>query len=367
MSSGGATLLGSFSGATGTIHASGFVWGESADDLRHDITLGSHSGTSGSLSYELDGLMAGRKYYYQAYVQVWDDASSTAIPKYGAVESFTTSEATLGVPSTWLEIPAITGDEDFIGVFYGSGGNTDANRNYSYYYNTTYYASLWTAYHLTAAHKSGNASNSKWKFNPNINEVYQIDMTGNSYNTMYGVSNYSKGHQCPNADRLSNQQMNTQTYYCTNQTPQIQNGFNGSIWSALETAERNLVSNSDDVVYIITGPVYKTKSGNEPITYFEAATGQDAYPAEVPVPNYYWKAMLKVKMSGNTVTSAKAIGFWFDHKQYSNSNYAACACSVDYIEQMTGFDLFVNLPGDNNSGIEKTAEANTSWTDFQNF
>ena len=47
--------------------------------------------------------------------------------------------------------------------------------------------------------------------------VYQIDMTGYSYNTMYGVSNYSKGHQCPNADRVSNQQMNTQTYYCTNQ------------------------------------------------------------------------------------------------------------------------------------------------------
>ena len=41
--------------------------------------------------------------------------------------------------------------------------------------------------------------------------------------------------------------------------------------------------------------------------------------------------------------------------------------SVDYIEQKTGFDLFANLPGDNSSGIEKAAEANTSWMAFQNF
>lgn len=300
-------------------------------------------------------------------MQVWDSASSTAIPKYGEVRSFTTSAAESGIPTGWLELPARTGSEDYVGVFYGSGGNTDANRNYSYNYSYTYFASLWTAYPLKYEHKSGSASTSSWSFNPNVDEAYQVDMTGNSYPTMYNANNYSKGHQCPNADRKSNDQMNFQTYYCTNQTPQIQNGFNGSIWSTLETAERNLVTKSGDIVYVVTGPVYRTAGGSETITYLNAATGKNAYPAQVPVPNYYWKAFLKVKMNGDAVESALTIGFWFEHKQYDNSNYSACACSVDYIEQMTGFDLFTNLPGSQTSGIEKTAEANTNWQTFQNF
>lgn len=343
------------------------MWGESSDDLSHDIQLGSQSGTSGDLSYQLTGLTASKTYYYQAYVQVWDSATSTLVSKYGSVRSFMTSVAESGVPAGWLELPATTGTEDYVGAFYGSGGNTDANRNYSYNYSYTYYASLWTAYPLKYEHKSGSASTNNWNFNPNIAEDYQVDMTGNSYPTMYNATNYSKGHQCPSADRRSNDKMNLQTYYVTNQTPQIQNGFNGSIWSALENAERALVTKSGDVVYVVTGPAYKTVNGNETINYLNAASGKNAYPAKVPVPNYYWKAFLKVRMNGDVVEEALAIGFWLEHKQYDNSNYSAYACSVDYIEQMTGFDLFTNLPGTQTSGIEMTAESNTNWTTFQNF
>ena len=56
-----------------------------------------------------------------------------------------------------------------------------------------------------------------------------------------------------------------------------------------------------------------------------------------------------------------------EHKTYANDSYTNYAVSVDQIETWTGFDLFTNLPGDNNSGIEQTAEANTDWTTFQSF
>jgi endonuclease G len=69
-----------------------------------------------------------------------------------------------------------------------------------------------------------------------------------------------------------------------------------------------------------------------------------------------------VNTSGGKVTSAKAIGFWFEHKTYSDS-YTNYAVSVDKIEQWTGFDFFVNLP----DSIENTAETNTSWSSFQSF
>ncbi|MBQ6689968.1 MAG: DNA/RNA non-specific endonuclease, partial [Bacteroidales bacterium] len=81
------------------------------------------------------------------------------------------------------------------------------------------------------------------------------------------------------------------------------------------------------------------------------------------IPNYFYKVVLKVKYSGSTVTSASAVGFWFDHKDYDNSIYANYAVSVDQIEAWTGFDFFVNLP----DSVENTAEINGSWDTFQKF
>lgn len=85
---------------------------------------------------------------------------------------------------------------------------------------------------------------------------------------------------------------------------------------------------------------------------------------EVPVPNYFYKVVMRVKWSNGSVDSASAIGFWFEHKQYpSGSSYANYVQSVDQIEKWTGFDFFVNLPDE----VETAAEKNTSWTVFQNF
>lgn len=342
--------------------------GTSQSSLTNKVSYGGTlSGANGSFSAEVSSLASQTKYYYKAYMKVWDGSKYVDIESSN-VGTFTTTASQDYVPTGWLELPGSAGNADYIGTFYGSGGNTDDNRNYTYNYSYTYYASMWVAYPLKYEHKAGSASSSNWKYNPNIDSNKQVNMTGNSYPTMYGADNYSKGHQCPDADRKSDQTMNTQTYYCTNQTPQIQNGFNGTIWSSLENGVRGLVTSAGDVVYVITGPVYRKVGGSETINYLTGASGKNANPSSLPVPNYYWKALLKVKWNGNEVSSASAIGFWFEHKQYDkNDDYANYAVSVDKIEEWTGYDLFTNLPGSNSSGIEKTAEANTSWTSFKNF
>ena len=317
---------------------------------------------SGQFSAVVESLAPNTTYYYQAFMTV-SDGNGGHVEIVSPVRSFTTNAQGEWVHGAWLELPATTGSEDFVGTFYGSGGTSEAYRNYSYYYSYTYYASLWTAYHLTKAHTTGSASTSSWKFNPNIDQNKQVSITKYSYETMYGNSNYSRGHQCPNADRKSDQQMNRQTYYATNQTPQIQVKFNDGIWSSLEAAERDLVTTDSDIVYVVTGPAYRTVGGNETINYLNGATGKNANPTRLPIPNYYWKAFLKVHMSGGQVTSASAIGFWFDHTTYSGENFANYAVTVDEIERLTGFDLFTNLP----DGVEATAEANDNWTTFQSF
>jgi endonuclease G len=182
---------------------------------------------------------------------------------------------------------------------------------------------------------------------------------------MYGASAYSRGHQCPNASRKSNAQMNDQTYYATNQTPQLQDNFNATIWGDLENAVRSLTS-STDTVYVVTGPAYRKVNGGETINYLTGASGQSANPSSLAIPNYYWKALLKVQRnSEGAIIGANSIAFWFDHKNYNKDTEhyydSEHVISVNQLEDWLGFDLFYNVPDD----FEETAESNTSWNAFK--
>ena len=364
-----AVLNGSFSGATGTISDRGFRYRKSGASTWTEIGLNSTTGTSGSFNATISSLEESTTYEFKAYVAEYNEGTGVIDYIYSSntLTFTTTTQQTTPTSTGWLELPAVTGSEDFVGKFYGSGSTAGANRNYSYSYNYTYYASMWVAYPLTAAHTSGSGSTSSWRFNPNIAQNKQVSITSKSYGTMYGNDGYARGHQCPNASRKSDDTMNLQTYYATNQTPQLQNKFNGSIWGALETAVRGLTS-SVDTVYVVTGPLYRKVDGNETISYLTGASGQNTNPSQLPIPNYYWKALLKVKRnSSGVITEAKSIGFWFDHREYNKDTEhyydSEHIVSVNQIETWTGLDLFHNLP----DNLEETTESNTSWTTFQSY
>jgi len=273
----------------------------------------------------------------------------------------------------WLELPAKTSGSDYYSGTFWAG----SARNYTYLYQYSTYTALWTAYPLyqSTVSSSAPADNQRrdfgpytpertmyseatsWNYNPQIDKSKQVYLKSS-----YGVSVlgtiYSRGHQIPNGDRKGNGTMQSQTYYFTNSTPQIQNGFNGTIWNALENGIRDQLGS--DTTYVVTGAAFRKVGGSETIKTINPKGDPDK---DVSVPNYYWKVLLKVKRSGSTITSASAIGFWLEHKQYSNQDYEAYAVSVDQIEAWTGFNFFVNLPSD----LETTAEKNTSWTSFENF
>ena len=248
---------------------------------------------------------------------------------------------------------------------------SDKARNYTYLYDRDWYSSMWIAYPLYRSTFSGSNKNSgSWTAAPGINESEQINVWEHSYNVYYGNTEYSdpfstsgreyysRGHQIPDADLQYNSDMIGQTYYAINSTPQIQNKFNGGIWSALENAVRT-EANKTDTLYVATGPVFQKQGESEEVTWILPRSDSK----RAPVPNYYWKVLLKVKRTNGIVTKACTIGFWFEHKEYSNSTYASYAVSVNQIESWTGLDLFANLPDD----LEETVEANSNWSTFQNF
>ncbi len=255
--------------------------------------------------------------------------------------------------TNWLELPAESGSYSQY-TYYGDDGET---RNYTHLYDTSTMTSFWTAYPLNSSYMGSESRPTKWYYSPLISTDYQVNVTSHSYSN----STYSRGHMCPNASRNGDATMQKQTFYVTNQVPQIQNKFNGGIWASLESAVQTLAkSNSSDTLYVVTGVAFQKVGESKTISYVSPT---DDSSQQVPIPNYFYKLVLRVKTSGGVVTDASTVAFWFEHQTYSDS-YTNYTVSVDQVEEWTGFDFFVNLP----DSIESAAESrNTSWSEFSSF
>ena len=250
----------------------------------------------------------------------------------------------------WLELASIKEDGTRYVVNTTYAGE---KRNYTVFYDTEMMAPLWTAYPLNNSHMSGGRTG-EWSYNPSISEAHQIKVCEGSY-TPY--ENYARGHMCPNGSRNSDETMQQQTFYVTNQVPQIHNGFNNGIWKNLESAVQTLGKNEE--IFVTTGVSFRKGNETPQIQYISPAKHPDQ---QVPIPPYFYKLVLRVKYVAASVTDASCTAFWFEHKAYeSGDSFDNYRKSVDQVEEWTGFDFFVNLPDE----IENAAEAkNISWAQF---
>ena len=216
--------------------------------------------------------------------------------------------------------------------------------NYSALYDTERYASLWVAYEVSSDDMGDVKRPTSWSYNPQLSTSKQVNLCSRSYN-----DDYSRGHLIPNASRNARREAQEQTFYVTNSVPQIQNGFNGGVWMHLESAVQRYAEN--EPLYVTTGVVFEPVGQSREIAYTTAK--DDAKP--IPVPNYFYKVVLSVERNASgEVVDAEAIGFWFEHRAYTDKYYNY-AVSVDEVERLTGFDFFASLPDD----IEARAERNT--------
>ena len=250
----------------------------------------------------------------------------------------------------WLELASIKEDGTRYVVNTTYAGE---KRNYTVFYDTEMMAPLWTAYPLNNSHMSSGRTG-EWSYNPSISEAHQIKVCEGSYTPS---SNYARGHMCPNGSRNNNETMQQQTFYVTNQVPQIHNGFNNGIWKNLESAVQVLAKNEE--IFVTTGVSFHKGNETPQIQYISPAKHPDQ---RVPIPPYFYKLVLRVKYVAASVTDASCTAFWFEHKAYeSGDSFDNYRKSVDQVEEWTGFDFFVNLPDE----IENVAEAkNISWSQF---
>lgn len=219
-----------------------------------------YSATNGSDTGSVVAAVVGN----EATANLSDLLPATTYTVYGVVtatngstpQSSSTTFTTEGARTdhaAWYELPAKdnAGSNMLLRTFY------DTARNYTMYYDTSTYTAYWVAYPLAAGDLGSGRPNDPWAATPGIPTSQQINVWAGSYGVNVGSTSniYARGHQIPNADRNKDPYgtMCAQTFYATNSTPQIQNGFNSGIWSSLEGDVRTLAQQQTDTVYVVTG------------------------------------------------------------------------------------------------------------------
>lgn len=248
----------------------------------------------------------------------------------------TPSGGNLSPKTGWMELPAIP--EGMDAFTHSMTVGSVSTRNYSFLWDYSNLVAPWVAYPLCKWNIGNNIKRTNaWGLDPLLPEGKQPVLFRGFSEGNNGW--YARGHQIPSADRLTSYESNSMTFYGTNMTPQIQDGFNGDIWATLEGKVRSW-ANSSDTLYVVTGCVIDYKDG-ETVKYALDNNGK-----KVTVPTAYYKAVLRyMKSSTFGYSGYSACAVWLDHKVYSSSSISSSySMSVDDLEKKTGIDFFVNLP-----------------------
>lgn len=248
----------------------------------------------------------------------------------------TPSGGNLSPKTGWMELPAIP--EGMDAFTHSMTVGSVSTRNYSFLWDYSNLVAPWVAYPLCKWNIGNNIKRTNaWGLDPLLPEGKQPVLFRGFSEGNNGW--YARGHQIPSADRLTSYESNSMTFYGTNMTPQIQDGFNGDIWATLEGKVRSW-ANSSDTLYVVTGCVIDYPEG-QTVKY-----ALDNYGKKVTVPTAYYKVVLRY-MKNSTVgySGYSACAVWLDHKVYSTKNIdSKYSMSVKNLEKKVGMDFFVNLP-----------------------
>ena len=259
------------------------------------------------------------------------------------------------IKAGWLELPAMPEDSEF-GFFSHDMKLGDKRiRNYSFAWDYTNLVAPWVAYPLNSSFTVKKVERTDaWGLDPKLPRNKQPVLIKGFRDGNDGWK--ARGHQLPSADRLCSYEANSLTFYGTNMTPQIHEGFNSGIWSKLEDKVRSW-SRSSDTLYVVTGCV--TEGSKK---YCKDNDGK-----KVTIPTAYYKAVLRYKKNSTVgYSDYMACAVWLKHEVYSSTSVSKqYAMSIDELEKKIGIDLFANLPAaigeDAAAKVEAEDPATVSW------
>ena len=218
---------------------------------------------------------------------------------------------------------------------------------YTLSYNTSTLCPNWVAWHLGTENIGEADRMDDFRPDPELpSGWYGIKKADYQYNK-YG---FDRGHVCPSADRTTTKDDNSMTFLMTNMVPQSPDN-NRIIWMHFENYERELAKAGNEL-YIVAGPYgtggtsSKGTFDNIPVTL---KSGEVLY---MNVPSHTWKVVLAIPAGEDDFSrvdeSATAIAINVPNKMgmQKTGDWDQFICTIDEIEEMTGYDFFELLPDD---------------------
>ena len=249
-----------------------------------------------------------------------------------------------------MEMPRLQAGDIFI--VHQSTDITSRPVNYSVAYDAGKQHSRWVAFRFDATMNQKKVARKDYSIRPQYPQDPLCNATPTSDASFSG---YEHGHLCASADRLCSRVSNDQTFYMSNMSPQI-GSFNQQYWKKYEKFVQKLGGCTGDTNgYRWADTLYVVKGGTIDDGQTLGTVSVDK--KRMPVPKYYFIALLKVK---NKVYSS--IAFWVEHSAYDagkvlkndRDEVMAHAISVDELERRTGIDFFCNLSGTLEHSVEST-------------
>jgi len=192
----------------------------------------------------------------------------------------------------------------------------------------------WTAYHLTKEHVQGNIPRSN-DFRPDLSlKTYQraelVDYRG---------SGYDRGHIAPAADMRYSTTAVSESFFLSNMTPQVGEGFNQGIWKDIEEMVRDWAKERGEV-WVVAGPAFED---TDRVMSFKLLG-----PHHVAVPTHFFKIVLSKDAEG----TLHVIAFLLPNQKLPTKDLPKFITTIRDIEEKTGLDFLNEL----NDGLEEELE-----------
>lgn len=155
----------------------------------------------------------------------------------------------------------------------------------------------------------------------------------------YFRSGYDRGHNAPAADAKFNQTAMDETFFLSNMSPQVGDGFNRDYWAHLEDFARRLTQRYDSV-RIMTGPLYLPKQGDD--DKFRVTYEVIGSPPNIAVPTHFFKLVVGERKGDEKVSVA---AFVLPNDRIANSEpLTNFQVPVEALERSSGLELLQRVP-----------------------
>lgn len=194
----------------------------------------------------------------------------------------------------------------------------------------------WVLEHITPetlANRNGDRKGSFFREDENIPVDFRAKLAD------YFRSGYDRGHQVPAADAKFSQDAMNSTFYLTNVSPQVGEGFNRDYWSHFEYFCRGLTKKFHDV-RIMTGPLYLPKR-DETDGKFKVTYEVIGNPPNVAVPTHFFKLIVAENPINESNTNHLSVAAFVMPNQpiFNDTKLTDFEVPINALERSTGLQL----------------------------